>query len=84
MSRVDQLKDRLIDMIDKGCTRFGFMTGPKWIDMSIEEKADAILTMWDAPKTAGAPVSGREPRLVADVAAELQRNSITAGQRSET
>jgi hypothetical protein len=29
-TRVDQLKDRIIDMIDGGLTRFGFTTGPDW------------------------------------------------------
>lgn len=50
MSRVDELKDRIIQMIDQGCTRFGWSPGPKWHGLTIEEKADAILTAWDAPR----------------------------------
>jgi hypothetical protein len=62
MTRVEQLKDRIIEMIDKGCTGFSWFTGDKWHDLSIEEKADAILQMWDAPKVAAPPVrSGKPP-----------------------
>jgi hypothetical protein len=75
-TRVDQLKDRIIDMIDGGLTRFGFTTGPDWHKLTIEEKADAILTMWDVPKVAGPPLTGRQPRLIADVVAELQRDEF--------
>jgi hypothetical protein len=44
--------------------------------LTIEEKADAILTMWDVPKVAGPPLTGRQPRLIADVVAELQRDEF--------
>lgn len=71
MTRVDQLKDRIIDMIDKGCVRFGFSTGPEWGALSIEEKADAILKMWDAPKMEGAPRTGKPPRDVREIVSEL-------------
>jgi len=71
MTRVDQLKDRIIDMIEKGCTRFGWTTGPEWHSLSIEQKADAILTMWDAPKVEGPPVSNKLPTDVHDLVNRL-------------
>lgn len=61
MSRVEQLKERMIDMIDKGCTGFGFTVGPAWHSMTIEQKANCILEVWDAPKVGDSkpPHSGR-------------------------
>lgn len=55
MSKVDELKDRIVDMIDKGCTRFGWSVGPSWHGMTIEQKATAILEVWDAPRTEARP-----------------------------
>lgn len=59
-SAIDELKDRFIEMIDQGCTRFGWTVGPKWYDLTIEEKAKAILEMCNAPRTGdGTPTTGK-------------------------
>jgi hypothetical protein len=71
-TRVEQLKDHLIEMIDQGCTRFGWTVGPQWHSMTIEEKADAILTMHEAPRTAsGPPMSGRPTRTLDELLAGI-------------
>ncbi|WP_315782424.1 hypothetical protein [Bradyrhizobium sp. SZCCHNPS1003] len=76
MSAVERLKDRIIDMIEKGCTGFSWSTGSRWHELPIEEKAAAILDMWDAPKDSGAPASsGKPPVDVRDYVAEVMKEA---------
>lgn len=77
MSKVDELKDRLIKMIDEGCTGWHISPGPKWHSMSIEDKAAAILQMWDAKgervaDVDGPPRTNKHRRHVSDIIAELE------------
>lgn len=47
---VEKVQARLIEMIDQGYTMFHLSIGPKWNSLTIEEKCEALLQMWDAPR----------------------------------
>lgn len=44
----------VVEMIDNGCVGFHFSVGDKWHSLTLEEKCEAALQMWDA--------KGRESR----------------------
>lgn len=48
---VRRFQERVVEMIDKGNTGWHISPGEKWHTLSTEERCDAILKMWDAPKT---------------------------------
>jgi hypothetical protein len=48
VTRLEEFKERVGQMLEQGCVGFGFSPGPKWWAMSGEERADAVLTAWDA------------------------------------
>lgn len=74
MTKVDELKDRLIAMIDQGCTGWHFSPGPQWHAIPIEEKAAALLDIWDAPKVeCGPPKTNRTPMHVDDLIAGITK-----------
>lgn len=47
---VKRFQDRVVKMIEDGNTGWHISPGNKWHDLSIEEKCEAILAMWDAPR----------------------------------
>ncbi len=47
---VQRFQDRVVQMIDKGNTGWHISPGEKWWTMTIEEKCESILQMWDAPR----------------------------------
>ena len=45
---VERFQKRVVEMVRDGCVGFHFSSGPKWRDLTIEEKCAAMLEVWDA------------------------------------
>lgn len=74
MSAVEEMKARVVKMIEEGCIMFHFDPGPKWHGLTLENRCAAILKMWDSRSaTPAAPLTGLPPRHIRDIVAEIEK-----------
>jgi hypothetical protein len=70
-SAVRKFQERIVDMMEEGLTMFHLSTGPEWAGLTIEQKCEATLQMWDAPRIERTPRTNKPPTDVRDLVDKL-------------